>query len=231
MYIMSLIHYLFHLVTNREWSLNDTDIRLVLFGKAKCGKNATRDTILGVNSFQSPFSSKSTRRFEKRIVAVIMPDIFESKDQIEKEISKCISLSSPGPHAFIMVLSIASEFTEEDERTIEYFEKYFGEQFYRYLIVLFTHRDKLSCTHKHLEDYINQSPSKLRILCRNNGRVVTFDNTLKGIDQEDQVMQLLHMILSNVEEKGGVCYTTCNEMYMKVEQMIQNTQMERQKEF
>ena len=56
-------------------------------------------------------------------------------------------MSSPGPHAFILVLNITTRFTRggqtEVEQTVQHFVKYFGEEIYKYFIILFTRKEEL----------------------------------------------------------------------------------------
>ena len=111
-------------------------------GKLDLEKSASGNTILGSEVFVSKPSGSSitqgcdygtVERFHQILVVVDTPGIFytctsRTTDMIQMEICKCIGITSPGPHAFIMVVSLASRFTDEEQRSIEHFEKHFGKK-------------------------------------------------------------------------------------------------------
>ena len=45
---------------------------------------------------------------------------------ITNEFKKCLELTKPGPHAFIIVLSLASRFTNENINVLEFISKFYG---------------------------------------------------------------------------------------------------------
>lgn len=226
---MTSVFLTFYLFTIESSHLKN-EVRVVLLGKTGSGKSSTGNTILNQDAFKSALSgcavtpkctSKKASIFGRDILVVDSPGLFDTdytNEETIKKVLKCIGLTLPGPHCFLLVLGL-SRFTNEEKQTIEHFVDLFGNDVYRYFIIVFTGKDQLDLEKKTLEQYLETVPEELKTIIRKCGkRFIAFNNRAKGSDRKRQTKSLLKMIDDNISENDEKYYT--NEMYLEAEKIL-----------
>ena len=207
----------------------DSQLRLVLVGKSGAGRSEIRNSILREKVFPSIFSAVSiTKHCEKgsstwkgrEVVVMDTPGLFDTEApdaETHKEITRCMVLTSPGPHALLLVIPLG-RYTPEDQKATEEILTMFGERAREHMILLFTRKDDLEGMD--FRDYLKQAPTAIQELIRKfRGRYCVFNNKATGAEQEDQREQLLALVQDVVNNYSGRYYT--NSLYQKTEEEIQ----------
>ncbi|XP_068448153.1 uncharacterized protein [Clinocottus analis] len=213
------------------------ELRLVLLGRSGAGKSAAGNNILGREGFASrPDSFSSiTRECEKkkalvegrRVAVVDTPDWFNSEqtpDEVRAQISSCVALSSPGPHAFLLCVPLDQP-AKTELRALEALEAVFGpEAVQKHTLLLFTYVDKLRESQKAGEDGVEayiagQRGDLLKLVEKCQDRFHVLERGGGG-----GVAELLEKVDQMVKEGGGRCY--CHPAFQEAEDKVRQRQVE-----
>ncbi|XP_069573077.1 GTPase IMAP family member 2-like isoform X2 [Brachyistius frenatus] len=191
--------------------MSNSDLRVVLVGQERVGKSSAGNTILGTKEFDCKLSSTpltlSSKKVEgevlcRRVSVVDTPGLFStqlSAEKMKSQLFKALTLSSPGPHVFLLTVQLG-RFTEDEQDGVKTLEDMLSPDVSKHTMVLFTYGDQLDDTD--MEQFIKEDDNLQELLRSCSGQYQVFNNREMG--DGSQVRELLEKIDSISE--GGRSY-------------------------
>lgn len=177
--------------------------------------------------------SPSLSSLSLQVAVVDTPDWFRSEhppDVVRSQLSSCVALSAPGPHAFILCVPVDQP-AQSELQALGALEKVFGPGAVRtHTLVLFTHSDRLKESGKvgveGVEKYISsQRRDLLELVKRCGDRYHVMERGSGGEEERKRsVGELLEKVEQMVREGGGECFSC--PLFQEAEDRVRQRQKE-----
>lgn len=200
------------------------ELRLVLLGKRE-DKQAVAEAILGREIVvpQTQWSESRQAEVAQRTVTMVdTPDWFSPafSQRLRQDVRKCMELSSPGPHVFLLVIPVDA--LEGEQGSIpDKMEDIFGETCWEYTIILFTSIEEMGQTR--MEGFIDRKQDLQQLVKRCGEKYHCFD--FRACDANVCFLRTIDKVMSG---NSGRFYES--QMYLEAEAQYREMENKMQQE-
>ncbi|MES1922327.1 GTPase IMAP member 4, partial [Bonamia ostreae] len=153
----------------------------------------------------------TAERFIHKIVIVDTPGLADTNltdNEVKAEVLKSFIITSPGPHA-ILLLVRPSRLSHDEVEILSKYQKFFGENFKKHLIIVFTDKDRLEKDGTTIEEYIGtlKHGSILKTLLNevdNRYINIGYSQNFNDPDRLSEVKELISLILELKRRCGSL---------------------------
>lgn len=207
----------------------------MILGPSGAGKSRTANNLLGNKVFNvsgggteitKKCKSQTCERFGNRLHVIDTPGVWGEKRENKKilaEIKKGLEMSNEGVHVFLLVIEMGR--AVDVHKIFLRYKCLFGDEMFKYAIVLFTNLDVWKDRFKDDHDgqvpdehqYIKSLPPDARNLLQKCGnKYVLFDNKCTGDEMDKQLRNLVNIITERIALNQDELYT--EEMCARTDQ-------------
>ncbi|XP_056257275.1 GTPase IMAP family member 7 [Seriola aureovittata] len=211
-------------------SSSQSELRLVVLGRAGAGKRPAVNTILGLQDSEQGTDAQecSKHRGEvagRQVAVVTSPAWFGSDcdpEERRKHISSFIALSSPGPHAFLLCVPV-NQPADGEAKALAALTTLFGPSAVTgNTIILFTHTEELE-EDERLEEYLVTWRKDLQELVEKCGERY---HTLETRGGEPEERKAVEELLEKVEQVVTETRHLSCPLYREAEERVRERQVE-----
>ncbi|XP_038594272.1 uncharacterized protein si:ch211-214j24.15 [Micropterus salmoides] len=184
-----------------------SQLNIILLGGRNSGKSSVGNLILGKEEFVTKERTSCSRRLGVVagwwLTVVDTPGWWcdfstqETSELVKREIVSSVSLCSPGPHVFLIIIKTSSAFTERRRRAVEEHVALLGDRVWSHCMVVFISADRSK--HTQAEELVQMGGQALRWLserCHQRCHSVI-------LSDDSEVAELLEKIQKLVRANGS----------------------------
>ncbi|XP_015260861.1 PREDICTED: GTPase IMAP family member 8-like, partial [Cyprinodon variegatus] len=203
-------------VPRTHLSYEASGFRIVLLGKSEQKKINICNLITGEQELHQQKHRVAYRGnwSGKPVTVVKTPDMFSlSKEKIQEEVKNCVRLCSPGPNVLLLLVK-PSEFKEKDREKLMFILSLFGQDAFKYSIVILTNDSKnsqstnilIKMVQGRFQNMRNIDQSQLMkqvetVVTENKGAYLTFREETSR-PQDEQMQSLINLVLCGRRGSG-----------------------------